>query len=592
MAQPSTHSVSGQNKEKAESFTYKAFLSYSHKDGVRAARLHRKLERYRIPKNLRQNGPNLGTIFRDKEELSAASVLDKSIETALRESENLIVLCSPHAVRSQWVDKEIEVFKSLGREDRIFAVIISGIPNARKRGFPSSWECLPKSLRYNLTELGDIKSERGDPLATDLRPNGDGKKLGFIKLISGLMGLRLDQFLQRQLAHARRRMMGILISSSALISIFAGLAWATHSAQLRAEARQADAENFVEYLLSDLSLQLETYGRLDLLDSVGVKAVDYYAQFEENELDAQTSGRRARTFHFMGELQHALAKTEGSEDYFDQAYALSLKGLDGDPNNPNRVYEHARSAYFKSLPLRRQVDYPAELIQLEEFSNLSERLSELENGSPRSLTQLALVAMNIGRVKLRTNERDEALWNLTQADTLFQELNAVEPTVENLLFQTENLAWLAEYHREQEDHAANYEIRQQQNALIDERLALHPDDFRLIEASVYAKLGLSGAANYLGAKAEGNRYANAALKGTETALRLEPRREKMRRAQSIILYSLMKEAVSEKNKDDYKQAEAKLTKLTAETLRTSTDENKYWDKVLPGLINRLEPHFD
>jgi len=124
-------------------------------------------------------------------------------------------------------------------------------------------------------------------------------------------------------------------------------------------------------------------------------------------------------------------------------------------NNPNRVYEHARSAYFKSLPLRRQVDYPAELIQLEEFSNLSERLSELENGSPRSLTQRALVAMNIGRVKLRTNERDEALWNLTQADTLFQELNAVEPTVENLLFQTENLAWLAEYHREQEDHAAN-----------------------------------------------------------------------------------------------------------------------------------------
>jgi len=43
----------------------------------------------------------------------------------------------------------------------------------------------------------------------------------------------------------------------------------------------------------------------------------------------------------------------------------------------------------------------------------------------------------------------------------------------------------------------------------------------------------------LGAKAEGNRHANAALKGTETALRLEPRREKMRRAQSIILYSLM-----------------------------------------------------
>lgn len=592
MAKPSTHSVSGQDEEKAEAFTYKAFLSYSHKDQVRAARLHRRLERYRIPKHLRQNGSTLGTIFRDKDELSVASVLDNSIQTALRESENLIVLCSPDAVQSKWVDKEIEFFKSLGREDRIFAVILSGIPNAQKRGFPSRWECFPKSLRYDLSDTGELKAERGDPLATDLRSEGDGKRLGFIKLVSGLMGLRLDQFLQRQLAHTRRRMMGILVTSSALISIFAGLAWATHTAQLRAEARTADAENFVEFLLSDLSLQLETYGRLDLLDSVGVKAVDYYAQFEETELDAQTSGRRARSFHFMGELQHALAKTENSEDYFDQAYALTQKGLDGDPSNPDRVYEHARSAYFKSLPLRRMVDYHAELIQLEEFSDLSARLAELEEGSPRSLTQLGLVAMNIGRVKLRMNEMDQALRNLTQADALFQELNAAEPSIENLLLRTENLAWLAEYHKVLEDHETNFEIRQQQNALIDERLAQHPDDFRLIEASVYAKIGLAGAANYLGAKAEGKRYANAALKGTEAALRLEPRREKMRRAQSIILYSLMKEAVSENNKVAFKQAEAKLTKLTAETLSTSTDENKYWDEVLPGLIAALEPDFD
>ena len=592
MAQPLIQSALGQTEVEEDPYVYKAFLSYSHKDEVRAARLHRRLERYRIPKNLRQNGPTLGKIFRDKEELSVASVLDKSIEKALRESESLIVLCSPEAVRSQWVDKEIAYFKSLGRENRIFAVIISGIPNAKTRGFPSEWECLPKSLRYDLTETGDIIGERRDPLATDLRREGDGKRLGFIKLVSGLMGLSLDQFLQRQLVHARRRSMGILVASSALISIFAGLAWATHSAQLRAEARTADAENFVEFLLSDLSLQLETYGRLDLLDSVGVKAVDYYAQFEENELDAQTSGRRARTFHFMGELQHALAKTENSEAYFDEAYALTQKGFDGDPNNPDRVYEHARSAYFKSLPLRRMVDYPGELIQLEIFSDLSARLAELEKGSPRSLTQLALVATNIGRVKLRTNAMDEALQNLTKADVLFRELNAAEPSIKNLLLRTENLAWLAEYHKVLENHESNVEIRQRQNALIDERLTLHPDDFRLIEASVYAKIGLAGSASYLGLKAESKRYFQSALNGTEAALRLEPRREKMRRAQSIILYSLMKEAIFENNKADYKRAEAKLSKLMAETLSTSTDENKYWEEVLPGLISGLKSDFD
>lgn len=592
MAQSPTDSVSGQDTPQVQTFAYKAFLSYSHKDEIQAARLHRKLEQYRIPKNLRQNGPGLGAIFRDKDELSAASVLDASIQTALRESESLIVLCSPHAVQSQWVDKEIALFKSLGREGRIFTVILSGIPNAERRGFPADRECLPKSLRYDLSESGEILAERSEPLATDLRPGGDGKKLGLLKLVSGLMGLGLDQFLQRQLVHARRRMMGVLVASSILISIFAGLSWATYTAQLQAEARQADAENFVEFLLSDLSLQLETYGRLDLLDSVGVKAVDYYAQFEEGELDAQTSGRRARTFHFMGELQHALAKTEQSESYFDEAYTLTAKGLNDDPQNPDRIYEHARSAFLKSLPLRRKVDYDAELIQLNEFETLVRRLQALENGSDRSNTQLALASLNIGRVKLRTDELESSGDYLTHAEALLKSLSEKSPSVENLLNRTENLAWLAEYYRVKEAFDVSFEYRVQQSELIDASLASSPDDFRLIEASVYAKLGLANAANFLGRKEEAKNNFTSALMGTQTALRLEPDREKMRRAQSVVLLSLMRIAISENDKTVFMTADAELKRLQTETLQASTDDNKFWDEVLPDLIAGLDPDFD
>ncbi len=592
MAQSPTLSVSGQDTAQAQTFAYKAFLSYSHKDEVQAARLHRKLEQYRIPKNLRQNGPGLGAIFRDKDELSAASVLDASIQTALRESESLIVLCSPHAVRSQWVDKEIALFKSLGREDHIFTVLLSGIPNAARRGFPADQECLPKSLRYDLTEAGEIFAERSEPLATDLRRGGDGKKLGLLKLVSGLLGLGLDQFLQRQLVHARRRMMGVLVASSILISIFAGLSWATYTAQLQAEARQADAENFVEFLLSDLSLQLETYGRLDLLDSVGVKAVEYYAQFEEDELDAQTSGRRARTFHFMGELQHALAKTEQSESFFDEAYALTAKGLNDDPRNPDRVYEHARSAFLKSLPLRRKVDYDAELVQLKEFETFVRRLEALENGSDRSKTQLALAGLNIGRVKLRTDELEASEQYLTQAEALFKNLSEKSPSVENLLNRTENLAWLAEYHRMKAEFQVSFDYRVQQSSLIDKRLAASPDDFRLIEASVYAKLGLANAANFLGRTEDAKRYFTSALTGTQTALRLEPNREKMRRAQSIILIGILRIAISENDETTFLTANTQLERLQTETRQTSTDDNKFWDEVLPGLIAGLAPDFD
>lgn len=576
----------------SSAYAYKAFLSYSHKDRKQAERLQRRLERYKIPKSLRKGKRGLGTIFRDRDELSAASVLDASIQAALKTSENLIVLCSPDAAKSEWVDKEIAFFKSLGRGDRIFTVFLSGVPSAEKLGRGRAEECLPKSLRYELTDTGEVASARAEPLAVDLRPGGDGNKLGVLKLVSALLGVDLDQLLQRQLIRARRRMMGVLIGSTILISIFAGLSWATFSAQKQAEARQADAENFVEFLLSDLSIQLEASGRLDLLEAVGGKATDYYAQFEGDALDARANGRHARALQFMGELQNALAKTERSEDFFEQAYALTQKGLEDAPNDVDRIFEHTRSAYLKSLPLRRQVDYGAELEQLQEFLDLSHRLNEAENGSPRAKTQLGLALMNIGRVKLRTEAFSQAEDHLSKADAVFKNLDETEATIDSLLNRTENLAWLAEFHRKQADTERSYAFRVLQSQLIDTRLTQEPDDFRLTEASVYAKLGLANAANFSGRTEEAKACLSMALSGTENALQVEPKREKMRRAQSVVLMTTMRIAISEKDFDSFQKASLAMSRLQSHPLTTSVGASKYWDDVLPELIESLDPNFD
>lgn len=584
------------NSDEAEavypSFKYKAFLSYSRLDEPRAQRLQRQLERYRIPKSLRAGPSGIGAIFRDKDELSATSELGASIRQALRRSENLIVLCSPPAAQSEWVDKEVAYFKTLGREDRIFTVFLSGEPYAEKRGFNPDKECLPKSIRYDLTETGAIIAERAEPLATDLRPGGDGEKLGLLKLVSGLLDIGLGRLLQRQLIRARRRLMGVVAGSSILISSFAGLSWATYSAQKQAEARQADAENFVEFLLSDLSLQLETFGRLDLLDAVGGKATDYYAQFADDELGARANGRHARSLHFMGNLQNSLAKTERSQYFFEQAYALTEKGLANAPDNPDRIFEHARSAYFKSLPLRRLVDYERELVQLEEFAELSDRLHAREENASRSLLQLALASMNIGRVKLRTDKFDDAKKSLSQADELFKTLNDLDPSIQNLLHRTENLAWLAEYNRTQENYELSHSLRVTQSQLIAARLVLHPEDFRLIEASVYAELGLANAAKLSGRSEDTKRHLSLALKGTEEALQLEPRREKMRRAQSIVLLTMMRNAVPSRDRAAFSSAEAALKRLQTDPMTKSIGESKYWNEILPGLLADLDYNSD
>ena len=118
---------------------YWAFVSYAREDERWAASVHRSIERYRVPKPLvgrpAAGSPipsSLRPVFRDRDELSSSSDLGKRLDDALRASRFLIVVCSPRAARSQWVNEEILRFKKLGREDRIRASSWTAIRRARR----------------------------------------------------------------------------------------------------------------------------------------------------------------------------------------------------------------------------------------------------------------------------------------------------------------------------------------------------------------------------------------------------------------------------------------------------------------------------
>lgn len=192
---------------------YKAFISYSHRDRDWGNRLHRALERYRIPKHLAlgagRDGPlptKLFPIFRDREELPSSANLNTQIATALEQSAYLIVICSPNSAKSRWVNEEIVRFKRLGRDDRILAFIVAGEPNATdKPGLGAADECFPPALRYALDEAGQPAGEPLEPIAADARPVGDGEVNAILKLIAGLLGVGFDDLRRRELEAQRAR---------------------------------------------------------------------------------------------------------------------------------------------------------------------------------------------------------------------------------------------------------------------------------------------------------------------------------------------------------------------------------------------------
>lgn len=197
---------------------YRAFFSYARADDRIANWLHRQLDNYRTPKSLVATQGALGPvpaklhpIFRDRTDLQAGGRLDQSLQQSLEDSDCLVVLCTPTSAKSQWVNHECETFIRLGRAERIFPVIAAGVPDS---GDPET-ECFPPALRESgllAADLREIREANG-------QITGDGREIGRLKLIAGLLGVPLDALAQRERRRARFAMMAMSVAAVSFLAL-------------------------------------------------------------------------------------------------------------------------------------------------------------------------------------------------------------------------------------------------------------------------------------------------------------------------------------------------------------------------------------
>ncbi len=195
---------------------YRAFISYSQKDKGAAIRLHKALEAYRVPAGLELGDIDpkmrrLGRVFRDDDEMGAAASLGAALQGAIADSQNLIVICSPNAAASRWVNEEILHFRRTGRAGNIFAVIVDGEPNAAE----TTRECFPPALRFP-----------EEPLALNARKEPYARLL--TRLCAGLLGTPFDALWKREQRRRQTRAIqlgAIALSAILIVGTLSGLAW-------------------------------------------------------------------------------------------------------------------------------------------------------------------------------------------------------------------------------------------------------------------------------------------------------------------------------------------------------------------------------
>ena len=325
-----------------ESPQYRAFLSYSHRDSAWAQRLHTRLERYRPPKPLigrvTARGPvpkRLTPIFRDRDELPSATDLGTLINAALKESAAQIVVCSPAAAQSKWVNEEILAFKRLGREDRILCLIVAGEPDATDLPGREAEECFPPALRFRLGADGNLSGERTEPIAADARPGKDGERNARLKLIAGLLGVGFDVLRRREAQRRTRRMFAFSIATAAGMVITSGLAVyalvqrdAARRQELRAEAEARTATETARFMVDLFKVSDPSEARGNTITAR--EMLDKGAARVEHEL-AQEPGIQATLMDTLGSVYMGLGLYPQSRPLLDQALATRRRLPNLDP---------------------------------------------------------------------------------------------------------------------------------------------------------------------------------------------------------------------------------------------------------------------
>lgn len=448
---------------------FRAFVSYSHADAAIAQKLHRKIETYRLPQHLQadridnQDNGRLGRIFRDREDLPAAQDLSESVKQALAGSQVLIVICSPDARESIWVAREIELFRALHPDRPVLAALVRGEPE----------EAFPAALRNG-----------AEPLAADLRKQGDGWRLGFLKIVAGIAGVPLDALVQRDAARRIRRVMAV--TGGALVALLAMIGMTIYAIQSRNEAQhqQAEAEGLVEYMLTDLRTELKGVGRLDVMTKVNERAMDYYDdQADLSDMPAESLERRARILHAMGEDDEKRGDLDKALAKFTEAHRVTAALLARDPENPDRIFGHAQSEYWVGYVAYMKNDWFVTAQHWRLYKKYAKSLLKIEPRRKEYLREVGYADGNLCTLELRSKPPSEinALHCENSLGTMLNVWKIDSEDNQSIRDVSNRYGWLAEaYSKLGKTGKALAQLRNQEK-LLRSLHSLNKSDFSLID---------------------------------------------------------------------------------------------------------------
>ena len=251
---------------------------------------------------------------------------------------------------------------------------------------------------------------------------------------------RPDTPLYRTTRFVQRHAAGVSMAGIAALALGAGIGVALWQAR-EARAQRVQAEGLVEYMIGDLRKKLQPVGRLDVLDGVGLKALDYYAAQDPGSLDADSLGRRARALHMIGSIAEQRGHFDEAVRDFQQAADTTSRLLETYPGDPQRIFDQSQSEYWVGYVQWYRGHLDEAEAAFRRYLDLAQRMNKAKPGDHDWQLEDVFSKTNVAIVLTEEGRADEALPLLTQARAEIAQIARSHP--EDSVSEGNTIGWSA-----------------------------------------------------------------------------------------------------------------------------------------------------
>jgi eukaryotic-like serine/threonine-protein kinase len=207
------------------------------------------------------------------------------------------------------------------------------------------------------------------------------------------------------------------------------------AARAEAERRRVEADDLINFMLGDLRVKLEPVGRLDIMDDVAEKALQYAGETRPETRSAADLARSVKALNQLGEVRIAQGRLSDATAVFDRSLALAKVAEQKDPSNAEIVFSAGQANFWAGNAYRLKNEPERSLQHMRAYLASAEKLAAHDPKNEKYQMERAFGHSSVGTILEQQDQFKPALAHYAVTLDVKRALHRANP--QNVEYQDE-----------------------------------------------------------------------------------------------------------------------------------------------------------